>query len=282
MSGDASFLLDSIYAFTTKLGFGGKWCGILDGMAESNWVRPYWHVDVKWVFGILFSVSGAAALLLFVLATLTSPKVAIPVASYVVASQFSRDGLNDARDIEAFKRQMAGSAQPVFYPLGGKDVSITRQELESLEPREIRLKIFRQVVEPIYLTPRTPETMKQYGVLAFLNQEMAQKIATIFYASLPVPALALLGLVWFSRGLGRLVSPSVPILLFVTPVAFLLVIVQYAPLPEGDGGLLSALPRELIGEIAASLSWPFYVLWLVAAALLLAAFVGKLVARRKK
>lgn len=251
-------------------------------MIDNERIRPYWYVDAKWIFGILFTVSGAVALLLFVLTTLTSEKVAIPVASYVVASQFSREGIDSAKDIEAFKRQMAGSAQSVFYPLGGKDVAITRQELDSLEPREIRLKIFRQVVEPIYFAKRTPETMKQYGALAFFNYETAQLLSKIFYASLPVPALALVGLIWFSRGLGRLVSVALPTLFLVMPFTLLLFIIQHAPLPEGDGGLLSSLPKELIVGVAASLSWPFYALFWVGVLLLLVAIGVKITWRMKR
>ena len=119
-------------------------------MNQSDTPRPYWHVDLKWIFGISAAFFLTSSLTLFTLSTLTSEKVAIPVASYVVASQFSRDGLDDPKDIEAAKSKFLKTKDNVFYPLDDKNIRITRDELETLSPREIRLKIFRQVVEPFY------------------------------------------------------------------------------------------------------------------------------------
>lgn len=248
-------------------------------MISAGRPRPYWHVDVKWIFGILFTGSLIVSLASVTVATLISPDVAIPTAAYVVATQFSRDGLDDPADIEQVRRQYATSSQEVFYPLGGTDVAITRDELYTLSPRELRLKIFRQVVESLYYQERTPETLQQYGLLAPLNHRTARLAARIQYATLIPLGLTLTGLVAFSHRFGRLVSPAVPLLLVSTPLALLLWLVQNTTPPAGDTGPFSVLPRELIVEIAAALAPAFYLAFWLGIALLACAVTLTIVSR---
>jgi hypothetical protein len=248
-------------------------------MEAKSQARPYWHVDIKWVFGILFTLCLFISLTTFTLATLTSEKTAVPLATYFVASQFSRDGLDDPREIEEFKNKTAPGAE-VYYPLEGREVKITRQELETLTPRELRLRIFEQVVTPLYSQVRTDQTLSEIGFLAFLNFETHNLLNRIFLITLVPLVLTGAGLVYFSYRYGRLISPAVPLLLTSTLPSLLFLLIQNFPSPQGDSGPLSALPRELLLSTVASVAPIYYACFGLGLALLVTALIVKIFSRK--
>lgn len=227
-------------------------------ITEEKKVRPYWHVDLKWIFGILTTFFLSTSLLLFSLTILTSEKIAIPLATFIVASQFSKNGLDDTKDIEEAKARFLNSRQDVFYPIEGQNVSVTRSDLETLSPRELRLKIFRQVVEPYYFEQVDEETKKKAGPLGFVNHTTHTIINQIFFISILPLLLCLFGLLFFSYRYGKLLSPAVVFLLVSTFPTLLLFLIQNTTPPSGDTGPLSALPRELILHITTALSPMFF------------------------
>lgn len=249
---------------------------------EKKWVRPYWHVDAKWFFGLFFTAFLTVSLLLFTLSVLTSEKIAINLATYLVANQFSREGLDDPKGVEEFRQKASQTGQEVFYPFGDESVSITREELDNLSPKELRLKVFKQVVEPIYYQKRTPEAASQYGILAYFNLETHNQIRRFFGLSLVPLVISLAGLVGFSYRYGRLISPAVPLLLTSLPISFFLYLIQHTTPPKGDDGPLSAFPREVVLQVAKALSPPFYLATLSAFTLIFAAIVIKTLSRFRK
>jgi hypothetical protein len=241
--------------------------------------RPYWHVDLKWIFGIILFFSLIVASVSFALATITSPKIAIDGGAYIVAGQFSKNGIDDPTDIEKLKQQYAALPDTVIYPLGNnKDISITKQELNTLSPRQIRLKIFRQVVEPIYKQKMDDKTAKQYGALAVLNENTHKFLQSIFTFTLIPVVLAAAGMIFFSYRYGRLVSPAVVLLMVSTLPSFIVLVAQHARPPQnGDKGPFGGLPPEVISQIASSLAPLFHGMFLTALALLAAVVILKIV-----
>jgi hypothetical protein len=231
----------------------------------TNQTRPYWHVDLKWIFGILTTFFLSLFLLLYTLATLTSEKTAIPLATIIVAGQFSKNGLDDATDIEIVKKKFLNSRENVFYPLENQNVSITRSELETLSPRELRLKIFRQVVEPFYYEQIDEKTKKQAGILAFLNQTTHRIIDQIVVISFIPLLVCLFGLIFFSYRYGRLVSPAVIFLLVSLLPTVLLTIVANA---RGGNGPFSFLPNDVTQQIAVKLALPYQIFFFAGIGLL--------------
>jgi len=66
--------------------------------------RPYWHVDAKWIAGLLLlSVLGLGQLL-FNLAQVTAERPAVETVSKVLALSFSPKGLDDETEIAQFGR----------------------------------------------------------------------------------------------------------------------------------------------------------------------------------
>src|SRR5690242_6160959 len=76
-------------------------------ISASKQMRPYWHIDAKWVFGILLCMSLGACLLVYNISTLTSKDQAVPLSAGIVASLFSKNGINDPNGLDELKQQAA-------------------------------------------------------------------------------------------------------------------------------------------------------------------------------
>lgn len=245
-------------------------------MANSERPRPYWQVDVKWIFGILFTAGLFFSTLLYSLSVATSQKVFVPMASYFVATQFSRNGLDDAKEIDELKKKFSAS-QKEIRPIPQSDVVITQDDVENLTPRQIRLKIFEQVVNPIYMQKRTSETMKQYGFLAFLNYESNKIISDIFKISLIPLVVSGVGLFWFSYKHGKFISFAIAFLLNgVLPATFLYTL----KLSSAKSGT-TTFPVEIVSAVVPALLKVYGGLTFAGFVLILGAFIATKVERSR-
>jgi hypothetical protein len=260
-------------------------------MKPTPHARPYWHVDAKWICGILFALGLLASLLLYIASTLTSEKVAVPVATQIVAGMFSRNGLDDDSDLEEFKQKALKQPGEQVETLPGAFVSKT--DLRTLSPRELRLKIFKQVVEPYYQLgakgvaakqssdpAKQAQIEQQAGLLAYFNKSTHESLQRLFFISLAFLLLPLAGLVYFSAGFGRLVSPGLILVLLTFPGAFaslMLAVSSSSSKPVGGESGQGESIAIAVGSVAPSLA----LLFGLGVALLLAAGIGKAVANRK-
>ncbi len=249
--------------------------------------RPYWHVDAKWICGLLFAVALTSTLVLTALWRLTSEAIAIPVATQVVASLFSPAGLDDPSDIETLKAQAASQPGDIIHPLPGQSASLTKQELTSLSPRELRLKIFRQVVEPYYVegvdtvaakapTPAEQAKIKRDATLLTpLNRQTHTYLGGFITGAVIITMLLLAGLVFFSWRWGRLANAGlIGLLVSGPPTLFLLAVSSSA---SRDGGPVRQLTPELTHQVASSLLVPYAWVAATSLTLLLAALIGRLI-----
>lgn len=251
-------------------------------MSEKVWTRPYWHVDAKWIFGLLFSITLLINIVFFVLARLSSEEVAIPVATTIVAQQFSREGLDAEEDIEEVKHEFLATGQEKFYPFGeNQNVYLTIEDVNTLSPRELRLKIFRQIVEPIYYNESDLD-LSQYGFLAVVNVNTHRLLNKIFIYSFIPLALFLAGFVFFSFRFGRLINPALPLIFLSCPFALFFYLMRNTTPPEGDDGPLSFLPREVMLEVIEPIARIFNIYFLVGVGLLLLAIIVRTLLKLKK
>ncbi len=261
-----------------------------------NHPRPYWHVDAKWVCGIIFALGLWVALVLHSLAAATTEQVAVPAATQVIAQLFSPQGLDDPGDIGKLKEEAARQPEGIVHPLPG--TTITRADLDSLSPRELRLKIFGQLVKPYYQLgvkgvaaqqtndPKERESIeKQAGLLALINRQTHDWLQSAFLISLAALVLPLAGLVYFSYRFGRLASPGFILTLVPLPAmvvgSALLAAGAGPPTMPGQSGGAAALPPEALKLILQAV---LPALWSVVAAgvaLLLAAGIGRLIWRHR-
>ncbi len=259
--------------------------------------RPYWHVDAKWICGILFTILLWITFNLYTLATLTSKDIAVPVATEIVAGRFSPNGLDDPVDIAKLKEDAAKTPSEELHPL--PNTTITKTDLEELTPRQIRLKIFEQIVRPYYeLGPegvaekqtvdatQQEKIKRQAGVLAYFNLQTHNKLQNLVWIFAVASLLPLAGLVFFSHQLGRLVSPALVMSVVAFPGTFAsgLALIASKSTSEGakSNGPIPFLPQEAAGKITLALMPGFAIIFGLGILLLLAALIGKIIRSRKK
>ena len=191
--------------------------------------RPYWHVDAKWMSGILLLFVLNSTFLLFILVQATAPERGIDLLTLLIASSFSREGLDQEADLEIMHQKIAESPDGAWQPIPSLKIVVREQDIADLTPREMRLWFFRQLAGPIYYEGQQgltglasdPEMAKNMeggiGPFGFISAEMHGKLQKIFFV-FGFTSLALLGLlVFFSYRFGRLGSPGCVIFLAAVP-----------------------------------------------------------------
>jgi hypothetical protein len=191
--------------------------------------RPYWHVDAKWICGLLLLVVLSLTFLVFVLHQITAAGRGIRLLTSFLASAYVPLGMEDEGDLEQARQRIAAAPNGEWQPIPGLEIRVRQGDIAGLSPRQARLWFFRQLAEPLYFEgaaglarlatgPQTRAGLAQgIGPLDFISQQthgQAQK-------ALLVGGLAalLLGaaLVFFSFRFGRLVSPGCVIFLAALP-----------------------------------------------------------------
>lgn len=258
--------------------------------------RPYWHVDAKWITGILLILLLATTLLLFVLSKITNRENAVELGSLALATAFSREeGLDGTASIEEFKKEAANQVGDQLHPLPDiQAVVISRQDLETLSPREIRLKIFRQIVEPLYdkgvegaaqqftNDPAAQEKLaNDASLLRVFTKSFHDRISSLLLLSVFITLVLLAGFIYFSFGWGRLGNPGA--LLFIVGLPGALVgLLMANPPTDGDGGPFKYIPAELGERIGSHLQLTYGSVAVVGFVLMLIALVGSVVSRKRK
>src|SRR5574341_1993453 len=191
--------------------------------------RPYWHVDAKWVTGILLLFLLSITFPLFLLTKVTGPDHGIDLLTVLIASSFSREGLDQEADLAIMHQKIAESPDEAWQPIPSLKIVVREQDIAGLTPREMRLWFFRQLAEPIYYEGQgglaslatDPEMAKNMeggiGPFGFISAETHGKLQKIFFV-FGFISLTLLGLlVFFSYRFGRLGSPGCVIFLSAVP-----------------------------------------------------------------
>jgi hypothetical protein len=197
--------------------------------SRSSKPRPYWHVDAKWITAILLLILLNVTLLLFILMQATAPARGIHLLTVLIASSFSREGLDQEADLEIMHERIAESPDGAWQPIPSLKIVIREDDITGLTPREMRLWFFRQLAEPIYYEGQQglaglasdPEAAKNMeggiGPFGFISAATHSKLQKIFLA-FGFLSLTLLGLlVFFSYRFGRLGSPGCVLFLSALP-----------------------------------------------------------------
>lgn len=251
--------------------------------------RPYWHVDLKWICGLIAFAAVSTALFFHGLATVTAREPAVQISTTVVAGLFSRDGLDDEKGVADLKQKAALAPTDTFTPIEQfPNVTLTKQQIATLSPKELRLAIFRQITEPIYdeglaeaAKRFTPDPAKQQsfikdatllGLVTKKTNQLFKRLAT--YATV-VALIFLAATVYFSTGWGRLVSPGF-ILVTASPLGTFVGLLLKNPPRDGNSPFPSLSP-DVTATIGNSLNNSYRNALLAGFALLIAAAVGKLV-----
>ncbi len=257
--------------------------------------RPYWHVDAKWICGLLLVVSLAITLLLAGVTRLTERDQAIDINTHLLAATFSPRGLDDASGIEDFRRQLAHDPDGRVAPLPGFSHEITREQMEMLSPRELRLAVFRPLTERAYddgiegLAAEAAPTQREQirrdaAAFGVLSRDTHETAVTTLAVTGGLSLLLLIGLVFFSHRFGRLVSPGIVFLLAGVGALPLLTIRSIAMNSEPSGRVGSVL-GEVTPRVTEAMLLPYAAAAVAGTALLLTAAVGRIaygITRKKR
>jgi hypothetical protein len=186
--------------------------------------RPYWHVNAKWITGILLFFVLGLTLLTYNLVQITNEQPAVEAVTTALALSFSPQGLDDEKDVNLFIKQLQKSPNSSLPPIPGLKIIVKESDIAGLSPREMRLYLFRQIAKPLYwqgpegLIALTDDlVMKQkiaegIGPISVLTLKTHQTLNKIFIVLLIISFALLLPLVFFSCRFGRLASPGLVIL----------------------------------------------------------------------
>lgn len=250
--------------------------------------RPYWHVDLKWIFSLLALFALGAALLFFNLSNLTERDRAVELSATIVATLFSKEGLDDDSGLAEFRQKIQATPGETVTPIPQFPwLHISKRDALTLEPRELRIAIFSQMTAPIYdkglrgaaaqISQEPAEQAKfakDASMLGVFSKSTHDTLQRLFYISAIAAVVFLAGAVYFSVGLGRLVTPGL-LLLAASPLGTIAGLLLLHP-PQGGDAPFAKLPPNIAIEIGSSLSRSYALASLAGAALLALAVVWKL------
>jgi amino acid transporter len=245
-------------------------------------VRPYWHVDAKWICGIFLMTTLSACLLLCAATNLTDGHRAPDIAALVIGEGFMR---GNAIDINAARKALA-SHGGVVHPIPNMpQIVITETDLH-LTSQQISLKVFRPLTEEIYhdgipataahytsSSAQQANFIKEATFLRPFTQRTHRELHNLFIVFAIVSVVLAAGVMYFSARWGRLSNLGFLLVIVSLPGTLASMMLLHSP-HNGSGGL-GSLPSQLTNEVGASLRDAYLKITLLGAALLLAAFVGR-------
>jgi len=251
--------------------------------------RPYWHVDAKWIAGILLFISLGASLLLFNLWSLTERDRAVNLSAVVVANLLSKNGLNDASGLRQFRTMVSHTKGNTIAPISEfPSVKISKHDALTLDAAQLKIALFSQITGPIYDLgleaaakqftsdpARQQQFIQQASTLGVLTKSTHELLMNLMVASMIISVLLLVAVVYFSAGWGRLASPG---FIFLTASPFGSVTGLILLLTStGSGSLQSILPASTAQDIGGLLSRSYALAFVAGIVLLVTAFIGKVI-----
>jgi hypothetical protein len=264
--------------------------------------RPYWHVDAKWIAGLLLTFVLGLTLVAFSLVQVTAEKPAVDVLSMAMAVSLSGKGLDDETEIAEMRLRLAASPTGEIQPFPGLTLTIREEDFAGKTGRQARLSFFRKLAEPIYrqggeglaelaTDAETRAAVSQgVGVASFFSLKTHLLLQRAFTILLIACAALALPLIFFSYRFGRLGSPGCVLVVASLPGAALLAFFGWAfrpplaaPSPEaGMSERLGALAAEIVPPLAQLLARTFLYALALGLALIVLSFVGAVVFRRRR
>lgn len=247
--------------------------------------RPYWHVDAKWVCGILLLVLMACSLFLYSVYRLNDEQNGPTVTALLIGSLLIRGDVQQSKaDARKEIAKQGGAIRPFpTFP----SVVITEKDLE-LPPADIKLKIFKPLADSIYNEgiegtaarfAKTPEEKQKFINDAFLfrlfTKDTHESLRSLLTVLMLVAGLLFLAVMYFSAGWGRLANPGLLLVAASLPGSFLALALLHQPenTSEGSAGFLPPDVGQQIGDALSQSYRPALLLGLV---LLMTAGLGKI------
>ncbi len=234
--------------------------------------RPYWHVDAKWITGLLLVLVLGLTLLVYNLVDVTNEKPATDTLTMWFALSYSPKGLDDETGIAEMRKRIEASPNKTAQPIPGLRIFVREQDIAGLAPRQARLFFFRQWAEPLYkegpqgLAALADDPIIKQGILqgagpfAVLSLATHQALEGLLLVLVIISGVLLVPLIFFSHRFGRLGSPGCVLFVTSLPCAILSgvanLVLRTAPIAVRPTGAVAGEGEgltQLIGSLVALL-----------------------------
>ena len=218
-------------------------------MTEHTKVRPYWHMDAKWIAALIFIPVFIVAFLACNLYVITTEKNAVNVSAALLTALYAPGGdQNSNQEIEQVREAIKRNQDKVLKPFPGLDIQITEQDLDQSNLANVKDKLFKELAKNIYNfdssnIETSPDgknnSVSTLGAMAIFTKDGHQFIGKIALISSSIALAFLVLIIFFSYGFGRLISPGIIFFIIGLPATILLLLLQ-----KGAGNSLEAVDPE--------------------------------------
>ncbi|KKR18816.1 MAG: hypothetical protein UU65_C0001G0206 [candidate division CPR2 bacterium GW2011_GWC1_41_48] len=259
-------------------------------------------MDAKWIFGIKSVFLLSVTLLLFNLSFITAKNPGVELMTTIVATSFSRQGLDDAKDFDEVRKKIKSSPDGKFKPIPNLEIYVSETDLNTRTPRELRMYIFRQIVEPAYdnglegvnILSHDPELVKKMkkeaGILTIISAKNHKTLSLFSFVFLVISLVSISLVAYFSKRFGRLFAPG--FILFLAsflPAVFVSFINMAAkshplktPSGEGLGASVSYALSNVLPLILPTVQKTYVYTLILGLLLMIAALSGRTISKHKK
>lgn len=267
---------------------------------EIKKARPYWHIDAKWVCALMLAVSLLVTLPVVAAFRLTSRGPAVDLIAYTFAGMTSPQGIDSEAGVEDIKSKLAQTGTSTIN-FGGVEVDLNAEEVNSLTPRELRLKVFRTFAEQFYdkgVSGLAADQNVGHDALAKLENDASaisifgssahQRVKVILLWMVALNILLLIGVVAFSFRFGRLISPGLVFLIVGLPgVPLAIIAAQGAGVvgsarienPENQLELIKVFTSYISPLVLPHISGVYMAVFVTGSLLILAGVIGKILSK---
>lgn len=265
-------------------------------------VRPYWHVDAKWITGLLLLWTLSYSLILYHLYQFSAREPATQTLSLALGAGLSVMGgfqLDDPALLDQLQQRLAATPGQPIEIIPGLALTIQPEDLVGKTPRQAMALITDQLAGPIYdngvqgLADLAQDPVLQQAIIDngtlfnVLTMDTHLRLERSLQIMAGVSGFLLLLLIVFSARFGRIGSPGCVLFVVGLPGIFLWVVSRglaqrVAALPDRSAGALTfagyvlsqALPERL-----ATLTQNYLLTLVIGICLLALAILGGLVWR---
>jgi hypothetical protein len=187
-------------------------------------LRPYWHIDAKWICGLLLIAALGFTTLVFSLLRITEEGPAVDTLTRVMAANYRPGLLEQGGQADRVLRQMESLVQTVIASLFGATPSRSESDATAEQPGP-SAEALRPVAEAYYAggsrgarrvaaaSEPIPQIVKlvpeDQGLWSFYTLRMHEILQRVTLAGGAASLLLVVALISFSYRFGRLGSPGV-------------------------------------------------------------------------
>jgi hypothetical protein len=253
-------------------------------------MRPSWHIDLKWAFGLLALAAVFIAGAIYSVAHLTAREPATAAFTQVMTSIVTNDG--DPELYASLQAQAAASPNENFS-IEGVTLPIKGSELAGLTYEEAAELVIGRIANTLY--SEGPEAVERFfpesstsesegaaaedtkttdlGAFSIFTQDGHNTVGGLFRYPVVIALFLIATMVFFSRGFGRLGSPGVVLAVGTAPFAIIWLIADKATSGADGDGVDGAL-AEALSPTVSGLSSEFLTVCLLGVAVVAIAFVA--------